>query len=44
VRAKTHYTYRYLFDPNKEFKRAPIIPLENRGDKAKRKKMQEIVE
>lgn len=44
VRAKTHYTYRCLFDPNKEFKRAPIIPLENRGDKAKRKKMQEIVE
>jgi hypothetical protein len=22
---KTHYTYRYLFDRNKEFKRMPII-------------------
>lgn len=31
VRMKTHYTYRYLFDRNKPFNRAPIIPLENRG-------------
>ncbi len=30
VRMKTHYTYRYLFDRNKPFHRAPIIPLENR--------------
>ncbi len=30
VRMKTHYTYRYLFDRNKSFHRAPIIPLENR--------------
>ena len=34
VRMKTHYTYRYLFDRNKPFKRTPIIPLENRGTKA----------
>jgi len=28
--AKTHYTYRYLFDRTKPFKRAPIIGLEEK--------------
>ncbi|MGQ1908700.1 GNAT family N-acetyltransferase [Marinifilum sp. RC60d5] len=37
VRMKTHYTYRCLFDSKIPFKRTPIIPLENRGDKANRK-------
>nr|WP_320118220.1 GNAT family N-acetyltransferase [uncultured Marinifilum sp.] len=44
VRMKTHYTYRYLFDPNIPFKRTPIIPLENRGDKARKKNVKERVE
>jgi hypothetical protein len=44
VRMKTHFTYRYLFDRNKPFKRTPIIPLENRGDKAKEKKAKESAE
>jgi len=44
VRMKTHYTYRYLFDRNKPFKRTPIIPLENRGDKAKKKNVKESAE
>nr|WP_216616527.1 GNAT family N-acetyltransferase [Marinifilum caeruleilacunae] len=44
VRMKTHFTYRYLFDRNKPFKRTPIIPLENRGDKAKGKKAKESAE
>ncbi|MFA8434515.1 MAG: GNAT family N-acetyltransferase [Marinifilaceae bacterium] len=39
VKMKTHYTYRYLFDRNAEFQRAPIIPLENRGGKQKEKKV-----
>ncbi|MCT4603541.1 MAG: GNAT family N-acetyltransferase [Marinifilum sp.] len=44
VRMKTHYTYRYLFDRNKPFTRTPIIPLENRADKAKGKKAKESAE
>jgi len=44
VRMKTHHTYRYLFDRNKAFKRTPIIPLENRGDKAKKKNVKESAE
>ncbi len=36
VRMKTHYTYRYLFDRNKPFHRAPIIPLENRAKSDKK--------
>ena len=44
VKMKTHYTYRLLFDPNKPFKRTPIIPLENRGNKAKKKNVKESAE
>jgi hypothetical protein len=44
VRMKTHYSYRFLFDRNKPFIRTPIIPLENRGDKAKEKKAKESAE
>jgi len=44
VRMKTHHTYRCLFDPSKPFKRAPIIPLENRGNKGKSKNVKESAE
>lgn len=44
VKMKTHYTYRLLFDPEKTFKRAPIIPLENRGNKGKEKNVKESEE
>ncbi len=44
VKMKTHYTYRLLFDPNKPFKRTPIIPLENRGNRAKKKNVKESAE
>lgn len=33
VHRKTHHTYRCMFDPNAPYNRAPIIPLENRGNK-----------
>ena len=44
VKMKTHYTYRLLFDPNKPFKRTPIIPLENRGNRVKKKNVKENAE
>ena len=31
--AKQHFTYRYLFDRNKPFHRAPIIGVEKEGEK-----------